>query len=156
MSDGSIKAEEAHSSLLQSSDVQFTACGTQSIIDNALQAPEKGLTFDICQAYYKDEFNERKLVYDTINDYFKVIISAEQLHDVCDGSMSQCHLEVMKAKVIDPDLLYIEIGPPIINSPYMLNVNHVLPYAPYGKVSMINSKQSRKRHTTMKIELEHF
>ena len=152
LSDGSIKAEEAHSSLLQSADtVEFTSCGVESIFDNPSQ---KDLTFDICQAYDKDKLNERKLVYDMINDYFKIITSVDQLNEVCEEDVDKCHLFPVKAKVIDPTLLHIEIVP--LNSQYILNVDPVERNAPYGKISMKGRKETKKRHTIMKVEVARF
>ena len=153
LSDGSIKAEEAHSSLLQSADtVEFTSCGAESIFDNPSEEPL--LTFDICQAYDKDMLNERKLVYDIINDYFKLITSVDQLNEVCEEEVDKCHLLPMKAKVIDPKLLHIEIVP--LNNQFILNVDRVGRNAPYGKISMVRRKETKKGNTIMKVEVAKF
>ena len=114
------------------------------------------MTFDICQAFDKDKLNERKLVYDTINDYFKIITSVDQLNEVCEENIDKCHLEPMKAKVIDPKLFHIEIVPPILDSQFILNVDRVRRNAPYGKISMVRRKETRKSHTIMKVEVAKF
>ena len=113
MPDGSIKAQEAHSSLFQTSDVWFTACNSKSVIDNPSLTTDSALHFDICQADDRDEYNERRLVYDTINDYFKIITSVEQLKEVCekDGDKDRCHLVPMIGRVVDSKDFLLEIVP---------------------------------------------
>ena len=151
MSDGSIKAQEAHSSLFQSSDVWFTACNSKSIIDQPSLRSRDALTFDICQADDRDAYNERRLVYDTVNDYFKIITSVEQLKEICWREGDRCHLRLMKAVVTDPDKLLIEI---VLSSRSngILNVGRVRGHAPYGKVSMIKRSRAGKAQTLMKVE----
>ena len=131
----------------------FTACAPSSIVDNPSLRTGDALIFDICQADDRDDYNERRLVYDTINDYFKIITSVEQLKEVCRTDGDRCHLLPMKAKVIDPDELHVEIEPSS-NSAFVLNVGRVKGSAPYGKVNMIKRPPSRREQTIMKIELE--
>ena len=154
MPDGSIKAQEAHSSLFQTSDVWFTACNSKSVIDNPSLQSNSALQFDICQADDRDEYNERKLVYDTINDYFKIITSVEQLKEVCDkeGDTDRCHLIPMIAKVVDPKDFLMEIVP-YTNRRFILNVQKPKGNAPYGKVSMIKRTKLRKLQAILKIEV---
>ena len=108
--------------------------------------------FDICQADDRDEYNERKLVYDTINDYFKIITSVEQLKDVCEKEGDRCHLLPMKAKVVNPKNELIEIVPHA-NRRFILNVDSAKNQSPYGKVSMIKRKNLHKLQAVMKIEV---
>ena len=154
LSDGSIKSQEAHSSLFQSGDVWFTACNPSSIIDNPSLRSEDALVFEICQADDRDDYKERRLVYDTINDYFKIIISVEQLKEVCRIDGDRCHLLPMKAKVIDLDELHIVIEPSSKNTSFVLSVGRVKGNAPYGKVNMAKRSSSRRGQTIMKIVLE--
>ena len=150
--DGSIKAQEAHSSLFQTSDVWFTACNSKSIIDDRSSRSDSALSFDICQADDRDEYNERKLVYDTINDYFKIITSVEQLKEVCEKEVDRCHLLPMMATVVNPKDVHIEIVPHG-NRRFVLNVEKTKGNAPYGKVSMIKRKNLRKLQALLKIEV---
>ena len=152
LSDGSIKAQEAHSSLFQSSDVWFTACQPQNIIDSPSIKSENAMSFDICQADERDEQNERQLVYDTINDYFKIITSVQQLREVCRKEGDRCHLRKMRAKIVDPDKLHVEIVPSI-NSSGILNVARAKADAPYGRISMVRRDRSKKGQTIMEIEM---
>ena len=152
LSDGSIKAQEAHSSLFQSSDVWFTACQPQNIIDSPSIKSKNALYFDICQADERDEQNERQLVYDTINDYFKIITSVQQLREVCRKEGDRCHLRTMRAKIVDQDKLHVEIVPSI-NSSGILNVARAKADAPYGRISMVKRSRSRKGQTIMEIEM---
>lgn len=150
--DGSIKAQRAHSSLFQASDVWFTACNSKSIVDNPSSRSGGALAFDICQADDRDEYNERKLVYDTINDYFKIITSVEQLKEVCQKEGDRCHLLPMMAKVVDPDRFFIEIIP-TSNKRFILNVSQAKGNSPYGKVSMIKRPKLRKLQAILEIEV---
>ena len=109
------------------------------------------MSFDICQADDRDEYNERKLVYDTINDYFKIITSVEQLKEVCEKEVDRCHLLPMIAKVVNPNDVHIEIVPHG-NRRFVLNVEKAKGNAPYGKVSMIKRKNLRKLQALLKIE----
>ena len=152
LSDGSIKAQEAHSSLFQSSDVWFTACQPQNIIDSPSIKSKNAMSFDICQADERDEQNERQLVYDTINDYFKIITSVQQLREVCRKEGDRCHLRTMRAKIVDQDKLHVEIVPSI-NSSGILNVARAKADAPYGRISMVKRSRSRKGQTIMEIEM---
>ena len=152
LSDGSIKAQEAHSSLFQSSDVWFTACQPQNIIDSPSIKSKNALYFDICQADERDEQNERQLVYDTINDYFKIITSVQQLREVCQKEGDRCHLRTMRAKIVDQDKLHVEIVPSI-NSSGILNIARAKADAPYGRISMVKRSRSRKGQTIMEIEM---
>ena len=152
--DGSIKAQESHSSLFQASDVWFTACNSKSIVDNPSLRSDGALTFDICQADDRDEYNERKLVYDTINDYFKIITSVDQLKEICQKQGDRCHLLPMMAKVVDPDSLLIEIVP-TTNRRFILDVSKHTGNSPYGKVSMIKRPKLRKLQAILKIEIFH-
>ena len=110
------------------------------------------MTFDICQADERDEQNERQLVYDTINDYFKIITSVQQLREVCRKEGDRCHLRKMSAKIVDPGKLHVEIVPSI-NSSGILNVSRAKADAPYGRISMVRRSKSRKGQTIMEIEM---
>ena len=138
----------------------FTACTSSSIVDHPSLRSKDALAFDICQADVRDVYNERKLVYDTINDYFKIIIAEEQLKEVCRTDGDRCHLEPMKAKVIlpkggeiDPDDLHIQIEPSS-NRNFVLNVDRVRGRAPYAKINLTERPPIRTAQTIMKIEYE--
>ena len=130
----------------------FTACQPQNIIDSPSIKSKNALSFDICQADERDEQNERQLVYDTINDYFKIITSVQQLREVCQKEGDRCHLRTMIAKIVDQDKLHVEIVPSI-NSSGILNVARAKADAPYGRISMVKRSRSRKGQTIMEIEM---
>ena len=70
MLDGSIVVEEGTPELLHEDNIWFTSC-------EGLKSFELGSTFEVCLAGFKD----KRLVFDTINGNFKVIMFPEQLTD---------------------------------------------------------------------------
>ena len=101
--------------------------------------------FEICQG--ADE--ERILVYDWINDYFKVTTAKSQLDDICPrspGRVHRCHLMRVVANVTEidnHDNVYIEIVPKWDDPNNAMHVEKA-GITTYGKVYM----SERPRHLT--------
>ena len=70
MLDGSIVVEEGSPELLHGDNIWFTSC-------EGLKKFELGSSFEVCLAGFQD----KKLVFDTINGNFKVTMFPEQLTD---------------------------------------------------------------------------
>ena len=155
--DGGIKAEDSHSTLLHTTGIWFTACDGSSIVDSPNVHNEEPLVFEICQPHDGDEELERKMVYDKVNDYFKIITSVDQMNNVCQKNHSyRCHLVPLEAKVLyedDHESLYIQIQPKWEKRrKHVLNVARVKGTAPYGKINMVRRSMNMDgRSTILKI-----
>lgn len=166
MPDGVIKAEQRHPGLLQSPSVWFYACNGQSIID----FPSNGsLNFSVCHdvEYEKRTQNTPVLVYDQVNDYFKIHpVSKDQMfvnNELCNSSV--CLFMPVEADVIGVDdyedeQFYVIFKPSFnLQDRRTIKVNMIIGRQVYGRVSMI--QQPRKwdvygKHadTLLKIHLE--
>ena len=166
MPDGVIKAEANHPGLLHSSSVWFYACNEQSIIE----FPSNGsLNFSICHDYeYGKRTNKTPvLVYDQINDYFKIHPISKDMKfentEICNSTL--CLLMPVEVDVIGIDdyedaQFYVIFKPShSLEDRRTMKVNIIIGRQVYGRVSMIQQPQNwdvygTHKDTLLKIHLE--
>ena len=166
MPDGIIKSEDPHPGLLQSSSIWFHACNNESIIDNPFNGT---LNFTICHGTEdpKHAYTIDTLVYDKVDDYFKMHSISTAHKDVTDQEVCcnpSCLFLPVKAEVIgvddyDDSELYMIIKPSKHFGNSTMTVNRILGNAVYGRVAMIRQPENwdvygQHSNTLFKIYVE--
>ena len=165
MPDGNIKSEHPHPGLLQSSNIWFNTCDKNTIIDNPFNG---SLHFSICHGNEdrKDIRTRSTMVYDKVNDYFKVNhVSTDKSTtntDTCPNS--SCLFLPVEADIVGVDdyhdsKFYLIIKPTHFNDKKTMLVDRILGKAVYGRVRLVHQPKywdiyGKHGDTLLKIHLE--
>ena len=163
MPDGNIKSEHPHPGLLQSSNIWFNACDTNTIIDNPFNG---SLHFTICHGTEdrKNIHTRSTMVYDKVNDYFKVSHLSTDKSSTNTCHNSSCLFLPVEADVVGVDdyhdsQFYLIIKPTHFNDKKTMLVDRILGKAVYGRVHMVQQPKNwdvygKHGNTLLKIHLE--
>ena len=137
--DGNVKAGQSNPRLIQNTHIWFTACTPHNLIDDPLNGSSK---FEICHTKTSPNFKNNvthKLVYDSVDDFFKIIIADEQQRNVC--KQMSCLLHPITVLVIGTDesntlIKHVVIERILPSSRHIMLVDRARTHFVYGKVNL--------------------